>query len=122
MEFLARGALRDRPYPVGGLHESSLSERSGSAQLRSTGTFHGREGRADRSVRAILGAVRRGIQIFITTHSLEVIDSILTEASTDDLDKLSVYRLSLDRGVLRNRRITGSEVSFLRTEIEDDLR
>jgi predicted ATPase len=75
-----------------------------------------------RSVRAILGAVHRGIQIVITTHSLEFIDCLLAEASNDDLEKLSVYRLALDQGELRNLRIPGSEVAFLRTEIEDDLR
>jgi predicted ATPase len=75
-----------------------------------------------RSVRAILGAVHRGIQIIITTHSLELIDSMLAEALKEDLEKLSVYRLSLDQGMLKSRRIPGSEVNFLRTEIEDDLR
>ncbi len=75
-----------------------------------------------RSVRAILGAVHRGIQIVITTHSLEFIDCLLAEASSEDLEKLSIYRLGLDQGELRNVRIPGSEVAFLRTEIEDDLR
>lgn len=75
-----------------------------------------------RSVRAILGAVHRGIQIVITTHSLEFIDSLLAEACADDLEKLSVYRLSLDQGVLKSRRIPGVEVAFLRTKIEGDLR
>ena len=74
------------------------------------------------SVRAILAAIRRGIQIIITTHSLELIDSLLTEASKDDLEKLSVFRLSLDQGMLKSRRISGTEATFLRTEIEDDLR
>ena len=58
----------------------------------------------------------------ITTHSLELIDCLLAEASKDDMGNLSVYRLSLDQGELRNLRIPGSEVAFLRTEIEDDLR
>ena len=71
---------------------------------------------------AILGAVRRGIQIVITTHSLELIDCLLAEASNEDLEKLSVYRLGLDQGDLRNVRIPGPEVAFLRTEIQDDLR
>jgi predicted ATPase len=75
-----------------------------------------------RSVRAILGAIHRGIQIVITTHSLEFIDCLLAEASNGDLEKLSVYRLGLNQGELRNVRIPGSEVAFLRTEIEDDLR
>ncbi len=74
------------------------------------------------SVLAILAAIRRGIQVIITTHSLELIDSLLAEASQDDLEKLCVYRLSLDQGMLKSRRISGTEAAFLRTEIKDDLR
>ncbi len=58
----------------------------------------------------------------ITTHSLEFIDSLLAEASKEDLDRLTVCRLGLSQGELTCRRIPGPEAAFLRTEIEDDLR
>ena len=74
------------------------------------------------SVRAILAAVRRGVQVILTTHSLELIDYILAESSKEELQGLSVYRLQLKDGSLSSRRIDGSEVAFLRTEIESDLR
>jgi predicted ATPase len=74
------------------------------------------------SAKVILAAVRRDIQVILTTHSLELIDSLLAEAVTEDLDKLAIYRLQLDQGILTSRRIPGAEAAFLRTEIENDLR
>ena len=74
------------------------------------------------TVRAIVAAVRRDIQVVLTTHSLELIDAILAETSDDDLAKLSVYRLHLVNGLLTSRRLSGSDVAFSRMEIENDLR
>ena len=74
------------------------------------------------SVQAILAAVRRGIQIILTTHSIELIDALLAQSSPEDIEKLSVYRLNLDQGTLTSSRIPGAEAAFLRTEIESDLR
>ncbi len=99
-----------------------LASRASGVVLIEEPEVHQHPAAIARSVRAILGTVRRGIQIFITTHSLEFIDCLLAEAPNGDLEKLSVYRLALDQGELRNVRIPGPEVAFLRTEIEDDLR
>ena len=74
------------------------------------------------SARAILAAVRRDIQIILSTHSLELIDALLDEASDDDLSKMAVYRLALEDGVLKSSRIPGADARFARTQIEDDLR
>lgn len=75
------------------------------------------------SARAIQAAVRRGVQVILTTHSLELIDALLAEAETDaDVEKMSVYGLSLDEGVLKSYRLAGSEVEFARSKIGDDLR
>lgn len=74
------------------------------------------------TIRAILAAVRRDVQVVLTTHSLELIDALLAESSDDDLEKLSLYRLELDNGLLISHRLPGSEVAFSRTEIEKDLR
>ena len=73
-------------------------------------------------VRAILAAVRRDIQVVLTTHSLELIDLILSESAAGDMEKLSVYRLKLDNGCLMSNRMSGDEVAFSRLTIENDLR
>ena len=83
---------------------------------------HQHPGAIRQSVRAILAAVRREIQVVITTHSLELIDSILAEATEEDIERLSLYRLELEAGRLISNRMPGSDVAFSRTEIESDLR
>ncbi len=75
------------------------------------------------SARAIWVAIRRGLQVVLTTHSLELIDALLAESNDQDLEKLSLYRLALSEdGLLASTRIEGSDVAFARTEIENDLR
>jgi AAA15 family ATPase/GTPase len=75
------------------------------------------------SAKAILAAVRRDIQVILTTHSLELIDALITETQDEaELNKLSVYRTQLQDGCLRVNRLSGSDASFKRVEIEDDLR
>jgi AAA ATPase domain len=74
------------------------------------------------SARALLAAVRRGLQIVLATHSLELIDALLLEATQDDLPRLSTYRLKLDDGVLASSRLDGEQMAFARGQIEEDLR
>jgi len=74
------------------------------------------------TVRAILAAVRRGVQVVLTTHSLELIDSLVAESSEEDLERLSLFRLALEDGVLLSRRVPGAEVAFSRGVVEQDLR
>ncbi|HLK55449.1 MAG TPA: AAA family ATPase [Chthonomonadaceae bacterium] len=75
------------------------------------------------SGRAIFAAVRRGIQVIIATHSIDLIDSLLAEVKSDEeLARISVFRLALQEGCLRSSRLTGSEAISLRTTIEEDLR
>lgn len=74
------------------------------------------------TARAVLAAVRRDIQVVMTTHSLELIDALLGEAGEQDKERLAVFRLSLVNGTIRSRRIPGPEAAFLRGEIESDLR
>lgn len=73
------------------------------------------------AARAIHAASNRGIQIVITTHSLDLIDSLL-EAFGDSLDKLAFYRVRLNGGELVSNRHTGQEASEARTRIAEDLR
>jgi hypothetical protein len=77
------------------------------------------------TARAILAAVRRDIQVILTTHNLDFIDSLLSESTVNghaDLDKLSLYRTGLKNGRLLVTRYSGAEVAAARGEIQDDLR
>jgi hypothetical protein len=74
------------------------------------------------SARAILAAVRRDVQVVLTTHSLELIDALVSESSDRDLDYLSLYSVQLDKGYLKSFRMAGCDVAFARTQIQDDLR
>jgi predicted ATPase len=74
--------------------------------------------------RVIMATVRRDVQVVLTTHSLELIDGLLSEISRKegDIEKLSVYRLGLQEGVLKSSHISGPDVAFSRGTIENDLR
>ena len=74
------------------------------------------------SAKALLASMRRGVQIVLATHSLELIDALLLEATQDDLPHLSTYRLKLDDGVLASSRLNGEQMAFARGQIEEDLR
>jgi len=74
------------------------------------------------SAKAIVASVRRGTQVILSTHSLELIDALLAEATPEDLKLFSTYRLRLQQGKLETSRLTGEEMAFSRGQIEDDLR
>lgn len=74
------------------------------------------------AARAIRAAVVEGIQVLLTTHSLEFIDTLIADASDAELDDLAVFRLNLRGGRLLSARLPGPEVARVRHEIEDDLR
>lgn len=74
------------------------------------------------SARVIQAAVRRGIQIILSTHSIELIDALLAAADEEALEKLTVYRLRLDEGLLQKSRYEGAQVRFARESIAEDLR
>ncbi len=80
-------------------------------------------GALQQTARAIWAAIRRGIQVIISTHSLDLIDSLMFEVQNkEELDQMSVYRLLLVEGCLRSSRTAGEEINFVRAEIGDDLR
>jgi predicted ATPase len=74
------------------------------------------------SANAIAAGVRSGLQIILTTHSLELIDALVAALRDDEIDLLSVYRLKLDRGKLLTSHFGGADVLGARGEIGDDLR
>jgi energy-coupling factor transporter ATP-binding protein EcfA2 len=105
------------------LHLSfELAVRQGGLVLMEEPEVHMHPGAIRQCAQAIIEAVRRGVQVTLTTHSLELIDALVAASSDEDLKKLSVYGLKLQEGVLKSSRLAGPEVAFARTEIEDDLR
>jgi energy-coupling factor transporter ATP-binding protein EcfA2 len=99
-----------------------LATRPGGVVLMEEPEVHMHPGAIRQCARAILAAVRRKIQIVLSTHSLELIDALLAESSNGDLAQLSLYRLVLEDGRLKSSRLPGENVAFAREKIEDDLR
>jgi hypothetical protein len=73
------------------------------------------------SARAIAAAVKRGVQVILSTHSLELIDMLRAHLE-DEPEKLSVHRLMCKVGELVVVRYSGAEVALARDAIGDDLR
>jgi energy-coupling factor transporter ATP-binding protein EcfA2 len=72
---------------------------------------------------AIHAAVAQGTQVVLSTHSLDVLDALLSQAPAGfAFDRLAVYRLALHDGTLKTQRLDGSDVQFHRERIGDDLR
>jgi energy-coupling factor transporter ATP-binding protein EcfA2 len=71
---------------------------------------------------AVHTAIARGVQVVLTTHSLELIDALTLGRPDEELQRISVFRLALERGVLKSTRLDGQEVALARSSIEDDLR
>jgi hypothetical protein len=63
------------------------------------------------SARAVVAAVRRGAQVILSTHSLELLDALLHEIG-DQQSLLSLHHLALVDNQLRSTRYEGSEVAF----------
>jgi AAA ATPase domain len=99
-----------------------LAASAGGVALLEEPEVHQHPGAIRQSARAILAAVRRDIQVILTTHSLELIDALVAESSDEDLKRFSLYRLVLEDGVLKSSRLAGPDVAFARGQIEDDLR
>lgn len=75
------------------------------------------------TARAVWAAVRRDIQVILSTHSLDLIDHLINEAKDQDIDRLALFRLLIDdKGELQSTRIAGPDVAFARHDIGDDLR
>ena len=99
-----------------------LASRGEGVVLMEEPEVHQHPGSIRQSALAILAAVRRDIQVVLTTHSLELIDALLDGAPEKELERIAVYRVQLEDGVLNSHRLSGTEAAFARTQIEDDLR
>ncbi len=99
-----------------------LAARPNGVVLVEEPELHQHPGAIAQSAKAILAAVRRQVQVVITTHSLELIDSLVSGLTDQELPLLSLYNMHLEQGTLKFFRSDGPEVALARTQIQDDLR
>lgn len=99
-----------------------LAASGGGVALLEEPEVHQHPGAIRQSAKAIIAAVRRNIQVILTTHSLELIDALVTESLDKDLEQMSLYRLVLQDGILKHSRVNGPDIAFQRTTVEVDLR
>ncbi|AUX20039.1 uncharacterized protein SOCEGT47_005020 [Sorangium cellulosum] len=99
-----------------------LASRPGGTVLLEEPEAHQHPAAIWASAQAIVEGVRRGLQIILSTHSLELLDALLNALRDEDLGLLSLYRLKLAAGDLRHSRLDGAEVRLSRDAIGDDLR
>ncbi|HET6246910.1 MAG TPA: AAA family ATPase [Tepidisphaeraceae bacterium] len=99
-----------------------LTSRAESTILLEEPETHMHPGAIRLVARAIHAAVARGVQVVLTTHSLELIDALTLGRPDEELKRVAVYRIALDEGQLKTTRLDGQEVALARSSIEDDLR
>lgn len=99
-----------------------LAAHSGSIALLEEPEAHKHPAAIALTAKLIWAAVVQGVQVILTTHSLELIDHLLLAAPAQHLDQLQVFRMRLDRGQLHAVAVPGVDVKRLRTDIEEDLR
>ncbi len=71
---------------------------------------------------ALWNAVRQGMQVVLTTHSLELIDYLVDEANEDELEGMKLFKLVLKDNELLSSYLDGPEIKQERQTIEEDLR
>lgn len=71
----------------------------------------------------ICAAVKRGVQVVLTTHSLELIEALLFAAEgAKVVDQTSIHLIRLRGGELTATRVEGEAAKFQILEIGEDLR
>jgi hypothetical protein len=71
--------------------------------------------------KAMVEAVRGGLQVILSTHSLELVDALIAECA-DDLSRLAILRTRLRDGELVTVRTPGDEARHDRVDLDEDLR
>ncbi len=138
IEILAQNGLAtlylvysDRIHPAAlagdGIHlllklGMELAARSGGTVLLEEPETHMHPAAITLIAKAVWAAVRRQVQVIITTHSLDLIDAIVAGAVDGDLQQLTVCRFRLTDGHLASSCLSGPDVAFSRSDIQDDLR
>lgn len=74
------------------------------------------------TARVLLATMRRGVQVILTTHSLELIDMLVEEARPADIPALSLFILALEDGALHSGRLAGDQIKAARADVAEDLR
>jgi len=72
--------------------------------------------------RAIIGAVERGVQVVVTTHSQELIDQLLIQAGDDRAERIAQFTVSMSEGTLHSYRLAGAKLLEARWTLGEDLR
>ncbi len=72
--------------------------------------------------KAIVAASHRKTQVIAATHSLELIDALISNLPEQELSSLAIIRVQLKEGELSAVRLSGEEAALARTQIENDLR
>jgi len=99
-----------------------LAVRKGGIALLEEPETHLHPGAIRQAARAIQAAAGRDIQIAMSTHSLELIDALLTEFP-EHRERITVFRTAIDEnGVLLTHRAEGNDAYDARTKIAEDLR
>lgn len=72
----------------------------------------------------VVAAVLRGVQVVLTTHSLDFIDALLRAATALGLppEQLALFNLARREEVLHSARHSGAELGFARESLELDPR
>jgi energy-coupling factor transporter ATP-binding protein EcfA2 len=99
-----------------------LTTRGAGTVLLEEPEVHLHPGGIYQCARVLVAAARRGIQVVLTTHSLDLIDDLLSELNDTELELLTLYSMDLVDGTLKFFRKAGPDVAFARTQIHDDLR
>ena len=99
-----------------------LAARPGGVVLIEEPEVHQHPAALLRSARAIAETVKRGVQVVVSTHSLELIDALVGEECGLNLEDVALFMLRLSEGRLGSARIPGPRVAYARQELEDDLR
>lgn len=60
------------------------------------------------TAKVLLSAMRRGVQVVVTTRSRDLVTSLASEADEADRERMALFMLALDQGVLSARRHAGS--------------
>lgn len=74
------------------------------------------------SARLIVAAMRRGAQVVLTTHSVELIEMIVRDSPAEDRARMSVHNLGLEQGQLRSVRFVGDVLDYGVEQAAESLR
>ncbi|MGC4094053.1 MAG: AAA family ATPase [Polyangiaceae bacterium] len=103
-----------------------LARPSGAIILLEEPEVHQHPGGLRLAAKVILDAVRGGVQVILSTHSLELVDALLATLSPEEVDDPSLVallrvRLPTDGRLLVSHN-TAAEAVSARAEISEDLR